>query len=150
MGQSAGILLYKKTPELMVFLAHPGGPFWKTKDLESWSIPKGEYTAAENPLDAAIREFEEEIGTRLQGDFIALSPVKLKSGKMVLAWALEGDVDAQNIVSNTFEIEWPPKSGIKQSFPEIDKAEWFSIETALVKINPAQQDLIRELVLKMA
>lgn len=134
----------------MVFLAHPGGPFWKNKDDGSWSIPKGEYTVEENPLEAAIREFEEETGTKPDGDFIALQPVKLQSGKMVSAWALEGDCDAETIVSNTFEIEWPPQSGIRQHFPEIDKAQWFCIETALEKINPAQQGFVRELVSKMA
>ncbi|MFT3794648.1 NUDIX domain-containing protein [Flavobacterium sp.] len=149
MGQSAGILLYKKTPELMVLLAHPGGPFWKNKDRESWSIPKGEFTDDEDPLDAAIREFEEETGTRPDGHFIALQSVTLQSGKTVMAWALEGDLNAETLVSNTFEIEWPPQSGIRQSFLEIDKAEWFSVETALQKINPAQQSFILELVSKL-
>lgn len=150
MKQSAGILLYKITDgELLVFLAHPGGPLWKSKDNESWSIPKGEFTDDEKPFEAAIREFEEETGIELSGNFIELQPVKLKSGKMVHAWALEGDADADSITSNTFEMQWPPRSGKFQSFPEIDKAAWFSVDDALAKINPAQRALIIELASKL-
>lgn len=145
MKSSAGILLFKKSP-LQVLLVHPGGPFWKNKDLGSWSVPKGEFGADENPLQAAIREFKEETGTAIDGNFIALQPVKLKSGKVVHCWALEGEIDAEAIVSNTFEIEWPPKSGKIQAFAEVDKAAWFSTGEALQKINEAQQSFIRELV----
>jgi predicted NUDIX family NTP pyrophosphohydrolase len=139
--------VYKKVRnENFVLLAHPGGPFFKNKDAGSWTIPKGEFDDSENALNAAIREFEEETGIRLLGEFIELKPVKLKSGKMVYAWALEKDVDVSNITSNEFQIEWPPRSGRMQSFPEIDKAEWFSVEAALEKINPSQASLIEQLV----
>jgi predicted NUDIX family NTP pyrophosphohydrolase len=147
MKQSAGILLYKKASnEIFVLLAHPGGPYWKNKDAGAWSIPKGEFTNEENALDAAIREFEEEIGTKISGDFIELQPVKLKSGKTIYAWALEQDLDTSTVKSNEFEIEWPPKSGKTISIPEIDKAEWFPVAEALEKINAAQGDFIKQLV----
>lgn len=121
--KTVGILLYKKVHnQLLVLLVHPDGPFWKHKDLGHWSIPKGEFGDKERAFDAAIREFEEETGTRLDGHFTELSPVKLKSGKVVYAWALEKDIDSNSIVSNTFEMEWPPKSGTVKNFPEIDKA----------------------------
>ena len=144
--QSAGILVYrivKKKPE--VFLVHPGGPFWKNKDAAAWSIPKGEFDSDESALDAGQREFEEETGIRLKGKFIELQPVKQKSGKTVYAWAHEGDIDATSIRSNSFEIEWPPKSGKKSSFPEIDKAEWFDIKTGKEKINAYQKNLLEQL-----
>ncbi|WEA01329.1 NUDIX domain-containing protein [Mucilaginibacter sp. SJ] len=144
--QSAGILLYRKAaPGLQVFLVHPGGPFFKNKDEGSWSVPKGEYLPDEDPLMAAKREFQEETGHEITGNFIALSPVKQKGGKMVSAWAVEGDINPENIKSNTFEIEWPPRSGKKQTFNEIDRAEWFDMATAKIKINPAQAALIDEL-----
>ncbi|MES2627595.1 MAG: NUDIX domain-containing protein [Bacteroidota bacterium] len=147
MKKSAGILLYRKTASgFLFFLVHPGGPFFKNKDLGSWSIPKGEFEDDEDPLTAAIREFHEETGTLLSGDFIALDPVKLKSGKKIFAWAMEGDVDVKTVVSNDFELEWPPRSGRKVSFPEIDKAEWFDESQALGKLNVAQGDLIRQLM----
>ena len=150
MKQSAGILLYKKVKgETFFLLAHPGGPFWKNKDLGTWSIPKGEFTTEENPLDAAIREFEEEIGVRLSGEFMQLNSVKLKSGKTIFAWALEKDIDTSTIKSNEFEMEWPPKSGKKMMIPEIDKAEWFTIDSALEKIIPAQKDFILQLSEKL-
>ena len=146
MKKSAGILLYKyQNLELQLFLVHPGGPFWKNKDLGSWSIPKGEFTAEENPLDAAIREFEEETGTKLSGSFLELQPVKLASGKLVYCWALAGELNANEIKSNTFEMEWPPKSGKTKSFPEVDKGGWFSVVDALQKVNVAQSALINEL-----
>ncbi len=148
--QSAGILLYRiknKKPE--IFLIHPGGPFWKNKDAGVWSIPKGEFADNEIALDAAIREFEEETGTKLSGNFIELSSVKLKSGKIVYAWALQGDIDASAIMCNTFSMEWPPKSGKFQSFPEADRGEWFSIEESKQKINPSQIPLIDELIKKI-
>jgi predicted NUDIX family NTP pyrophosphohydrolase len=144
--QSAGILLYRfQNKILQVFLVHPGGPFWKNKDEGAWSIPKGEYEDNEDPLIAAKREFKEETGIELHGEFRPLSPVKQKAGKMVQAWAIEGDADAATIRSNHFEIEWPPKSGKMTSFPEVDKAGWFTVVDAVVKINNAQAGFIEEL-----
>ena len=145
--KSAGILLYRITngiPEF--FLIHPGGPFWKNKDEGAWSIPKGEFGDDEEPLEAAIREFKEETGHDINVPFIALSPIKQKGGKQVFAWAAEGDIDATQIVSNEFEIEWPPRSGKKQSFPEVDKAAWFDTSSAKQKINTTQAVLIEELI----
>lgn len=155
MKKSAGILLYKFIDKTIYFLlVHPGGPFWKNKDLESWSIPKGEFTDDEDPLLAAQREFEEETGFVLEvdseDDFIALESVKLKSGKTVLAWALEFDIDVTLVKSNEFEMEWPPKSGSMKSFPEIDRAEWFQAAEALKKINPAQADFIVQIISKIS
>lgn len=148
--KSAGVLLYKKVnDQLFTLLVRPEGPFWKNKDAGHWSIPKGEFSDEENAFDAAIREFEEETGTRLDGDFIELVPVKLKSGKVVYAWALEKDINADAIESNTFEIEWPPKSGTLKSFPEIDKAAWFTVEETLEKINVAMGGFILQLVGKV-
>ncbi|MEO8110643.1 MAG: NUDIX domain-containing protein [Ginsengibacter sp.] len=145
--QSAGILVYrKKGNELEVFLVHPGGPFWKKKDVGAWSIPKGEFSDDENSLDAAKREFFEETGFNISGNFIELQPVKLKSGKIVFAWAVEGDIDADNIESNLFEIEWPPRSGKMQLFPEVDSAEWFTVEEAKKKMNVMQVEFLQELV----
>jgi len=155
MKQSAGLLLFKFVDKtVFFFLVHPGGPFWKNKDLESWSIPKGEFANDENPLDAAKREFYEETGFKLESesesDFIELDSVKLKSGKTIFAWALEFDIDATLIKSNEFEMEWPPKSGKQQSFPEVDRAEWFQTEHALKKINPAQADFIVQIISKIS
>ncbi|PAM91638.1 NUDIX hydrolase [Flavobacterium sp. IR1] len=153
MKQSAGILLYKFIDKTVYFLlVHPGGPFWKNKDLESWSIPKGEFIEGEDPLVAAQREFKEETGFELEADddYIALEYVKLKSGKTIFARALEFDIDVTLVKSNAFEMEWPPKSGTLQSFPEIDKAEWFQTADALKKINPAQADFIIQMVSKIA
>ncbi|MGY4537247.1 putative NUDIX family NTP pyrophosphohydrolase [Mucilaginibacter sp. UYNi724] len=144
--QSAGILLYRLTDGvLQVFLVHPGGPYFRKKDDGAWSVPKGEFTDDEEPLAAAKREFEEEAGKPITGNFIKLQPVKQKSGKVVHAWAVEGDIDHTNITSNTFEIEWPPKSGKRASFPEIDRAGWFTIDEAKVKMIPGQIGLIEEL-----
>lgn len=147
-NQSAGILLYRNTSNQTEFLlVHPGGPFFKNKDDGYWSIPKGEFSPDENPLDAAKREFEEETGTTLNADtFIKLSPIKQKSGKTVLAWAAQGELNADTIVSNTFEMEWPPKSGKMAMFPEIDRAGWFTTDAARIKINAAQAALIDELL----
>ncbi len=131
MKKSAGILLYRVKngiPEVM--LVHPGGPFWKNKDAGAWSIPKGEFSAEEDPLEAALRELQEETGIPVKGECIPLTPVKQKSGKLVLAWAMKGDLDVTMINSNTFELEWPPKSGKKQMVPEVDKAEWFTLPEA--------------------
>jgi len=147
-NQSAGILLYRNiNGQIEFFLVHPGGPFFKNKDEGYWSIPKGEFLPDENPLAAARREFEEETGRPIKvGKFIELSPIKQKSGKIVHAWGAEGELDADTITSNTFEIEWPPHSGKMSSFPEIDRAGWFDIENARLKINAAQAALIDELL----
>ena len=144
--ESAGLLLYRVTETgIEVFLAHPGGPFWKNKDAGSWTIPKGEFTGKEEPLAAACREFCEETGYTPPGPFLPLTPVKQKSGKKVYAWAAEGDLSASEIVSNTFSLEWPPKSGLEKTFPEIDKGDWFDIASARIKINSAQVSFLDEL-----
>lgn len=144
--QSAGVLLYKLTDGLLhVFLVHPGGPFFRKKDDGAWSIPKGEFDDGEEPFAAAQREFEEEVGKPVKGNFIKLQPIKQKSGKVVHAWAVEGDIDHENITSNLFEMEWPPKSGKKASFPEIDRVGWFAIDVARQKIIQGQIALIDEL-----
>jgi predicted NUDIX family NTP pyrophosphohydrolase len=148
--KSAGILAYrlnKKSPE--VLLVHPGGPFWQNKDLGAWSIPKGEFTDEEEPLQAAIREFEEELGKSIQGDFRPLSPVRQKSGKVVYAFAVESDVDVTNFHSNIFLLEWPPKSGRQMEVPEVDRAEWFDVAAAKLKINSYQGAFIDELIRKL-
>ena len=148
--KSAGILLYRiQQNSIEVFLVHPGGPFWSKKDDGAWSIPKGEFNENEEPLAAAKREFQEETGIKISGEFIQLSPVKQKSGKMVYAWAVEGDIDPEKIKSNHFEIEWPPRSGKMKSFPEIDKAAWFQLGDAQKIILEAQSALIRELESKI-
>jgi len=145
--RSAGILLYRRNRGgLEVFLAHPGGPFWTRRDLGAWTIPKGEIDEGEDPLVAARREFEEEIGVALSGDFHALTPIRQKGGKLVLAWAVEGDCDAANIRSNVFAMEWPPRSGKQAEFPEVDRAGWFAIPEAKEKILPAQIPLLEELL----
>lgn len=144
---SAGILAYRTTPVniLQVLLVHPGGPYWKNKDEGAWSIPKGEYTEGEDPLKAAIREFEEETGNILPpGNFIPLTPVKLKSGKIISAWLIYSDFEKCFIKSNFFEMEWPPRSGKVACFEEVDKAEWFTLEQALRKITPGQMPILEE------
>lgn len=144
--KSAGILAYRRAgAELQVLLVHPGGPFWARKDAGAWSIPKGEFPDEEDPLAAAKREMQEELGTVPEGKYIALSPVRQKSGKLIYAWAVEASVDTGKIISNTFTMEWPPKSGKIKEYPEIDKAEWFSLTAAKDKINPAQFAFITEL-----
>ena len=146
MKKSAGILLFRKREAATeVFLVHPGGPFWSKKDIGAWSIPKGEFGEDEDPLAAAKREFEEETGKSIEGDFLPLRPVSQKSGKQVYAWAVEGDINAETVFSNTFKMEWPYKSGKYQTFPEVDKAAWFSVTEAKEKINPAQAAFINEL-----
>jgi len=130
---------------LQIFLMHPGGPFFARKDLGAWSIPKGEIGENENEAEAAKREFEEETGFQFKGDLISLKPIKQKSGKTVVAWATEQDFDVSKIKSNLFEMEWPPKSGKYQQFPEMDRAEWFSVSDAKEKIIPGQNGLIEEL-----
>ena len=144
--QSAGILLFRRiTGGLEVMLVHPGGPFWKNKDLGVWSIPKGEFHDNEDPLLAAKREFKEETGSDIEGNFVALDPVKLKSGKVVFAWAVEGDLDVDALVCNTIRIEWPPRSGKYQLIPECDRGEWFSLDMASKKINPGQANFLDQL-----
>jgi predicted NUDIX family NTP pyrophosphohydrolase len=143
---SAGILLYKLVEnQYYFFLVHPGGPFFKNKDEGWWTVPKGEPLADETPLSTALREFEEETGYCPSGDFIALSPVTQKGGKKVECWAVEGDLDAEKIVCNTFEMEWPPRSGLFKRFPEIDRAAWFDFAEAQVKINERQKGFLIEL-----
>lgn len=143
--QSAGILLYRISKETEVLLIHPGGPFFIKKDLGSWSIPKGEYTPEEEPLDAAKREFKEETGFDVSGNFIPLKPVKQKGGKVIQAWAVEGNLDADAVVSNTFVLNWPPGSGNFKTYPEVDRAEWFGLEAAREKINERQAAFLDEL-----
>ncbi|MBD0284623.1 MAG: NUDIX domain-containing protein [Bacteroidota bacterium] len=151
MRKSAGILMYRQSNNYVeVFLVHPGGPFWKGKEIGAWSVPKGEFVEGEDPLSAAKREFEEETGTAIEGDFMELKTIQQKGGKLVYAWAVEGDIDADNIKSNTFKQEWPYKSGKWQTFPEVDKAAWFSVEEAKKKINPAQAALIDDLIERLA
>jgi predicted NUDIX family NTP pyrophosphohydrolase len=144
--QAAGILVYRIKNKLVeVFLVHPGGPIHQKKDLGSWQIPKGEFENDEQPFAAAKREFKEETGQEIEGAFIELMPVKYKSGKIVYAWAIEGDVDEAKLRSNFFSMEWPPKSGKQQEFPEVDRGEWFSLEQARQKILPALLPLLDEL-----
>ncbi len=146
MKQSAGILLYQiHKKSLQVLLVHPGGPFWAKKDGGAWTIPKGEFEENEEPLTAAKREFEEETGQTINGSFIPLKSLKQKSGKLIHAWAAEGIMDVTHLKSNTFEMPWPPKSGKIQSFPEVDKAQWFNTEEAHKKIIPGQAGFITEL-----
>ena len=131
---------------LQVLLVHPGGPFFKNKDAGSWSIPKGEYEPGEEPLQVALREFEEETGNVIQVNaFIELTPVKLKSGKVISAWAIQNNFEQSFISSNLFSMEWPPKSGRQQQFAEVDKAEWFGMQEAAIKINAGQLPLLVEL-----
>jgi predicted NUDIX family NTP pyrophosphohydrolase len=144
--QSAGLLLYRvrqAVPE--VLLVHPGGPFWAKKDAGAWSIPKGEAAPGEDLLARARQEFAEETGFTAAGEFRPLASIKQSSGKIVHAWAVEGDCDAAAIKSNTFDLEWPPRSGRIQAFPEVDRAQWFGFAAARDKINPAQRGLIDEL-----
>ena len=144
--QSAGLLVYRqKQGALQFFLVHPGGPFWTKKDLGAWTIPKGEVDAGEDGLAAARREFAEEVGTSIDGAFIALTPRLQPSRKTIHAWAIEGDVDETRLKSNEFEIEWPPRSGKRQSFPEIDRGAWFSIEEAERRIQTGQIPFLDEL-----
>jgi predicted NUDIX family NTP pyrophosphohydrolase len=137
---SAGILMYRRTGKaLEVLLVHPGGPFWRNKDDGAWSIPKGEMDEDEDPAEAALREFLEEIGSAPEGPLRSLGEIRQRGGKRVHAFAVEGDIDAGAIASNTFEIEWPPKSGRLQTFPEVDRAGWFDLPAARVKIIESQR-----------
>jgi predicted NUDIX family NTP pyrophosphohydrolase len=145
--RSAGILMYRRGPRgLEVLLVHPGGPFWAKKDLGAWSIPKGEYDGDEEPLAVAVREFEEETGLRPAGTFRPLGEIVQAGRKVVTAFAVEGDFDPTRLTSNTFELEWPPRSGRKATFPEVDRAEWFAPDQAREKILPAQRELIVRLL----
>src|SRR6266850_3351295 len=147
---SAGLLMYRKCDGALEFLlAHPGGPFFKGKEAGAWTIPKGEIEEGEDPLAAARREFEEELGLKPAGTFLELTPVKQKGGKIVRAWAVEGDCNPLQIKSNAFTIEWPPRSGRTSEFPEVDKAAFFGLEEAKQKINPAQIPLLEELRTKL-
>ncbi len=146
MKKSAGILAYRFRREMQFFLVHPGGPFFKNKDAGVWSIPKGLYEEDEDPLAAALREFFEETGYVVKGKFIPLSPVKQKGGKVVIAWAIEQEVDETSIVSNTFEMLWPPRFGEMQRFPEVDRADWFTLDEASHKMIGAQVALLHELI----
>jgi predicted NUDIX family NTP pyrophosphohydrolase len=144
---SAGVVLHRDGDAgLEVLLVHPGGPFWAKKDLGAWSIPKGEYEPGEDPLACALREFEEETGTRLDAvELVELGTIRQKAGKEVTAWAARGDLDAAAVRSNTFTMQWPPRSGRTQEFPEIDRAEWFALDAARAKLVPAQAELIDRL-----
>lgn len=143
---SAGILLYRIiSNQIEVFLVHPGGPYFKDKDAGAWTVPKGEYPPEEEPLAAAQREFAEETGTVITGQFRPLTPVKQKGGKVVSAWAVEGDIDADTVVSNTFKMEYPYKSGRWISVLEVDRAAWFDLTNAREKVNPAQVNFLDEL-----
>jgi predicted NUDIX family NTP pyrophosphohydrolase len=134
-----------------VLLVHPGGPLWAKRDAGSWSIPKGEYGDDEDPRACALREFEEETGTALPpGELIDLGDIRQKSGKVVTAWAAEGDLDADAVHSNTFSMEWPPRSGRTQDFPEIDRAGWFTPDEAREKLVPAQAELLDRLLERLA
>ena len=145
--KSAGLLVYQeKGGQVDVLLVHPGGPLWAKKDEGTWSIPKGEIEGDEEPLMVAMREYQEETGSLISGDFTPLQPLRQPGGKIVFAWAIEGDFDPEKLKSNTFTMEWPPKSGKKQVFPEVDRAEWFSIEVAKKKILKGQQRFILQLV----
>jgi predicted NUDIX family NTP pyrophosphohydrolase len=146
--RSAGILLYRRPDNVLeVLLVHPGGPMWARRDEGAWSIPKGEYEPEEDPLAAARREFEEELGVAApDGPVTDLGEVRQKSGKLVRAWAVEGDLDADRIVSNTCMVQWPPRSGKLIEIPEVDRAEWLAVERARPKINPAQEALLDRLL----
>jgi predicted NUDIX family NTP pyrophosphohydrolase len=143
---SAGLLLFRRRGvSIEVLLVHPGGPFWKDKDAGAWSIPKGEFEDGEPPLDAARREFEEETGFSADGPFVPLEPLRQKSGKVIHAWAAEGDLDGSAVRSNTFTIEWPPRSGRQRTFPEVDRAAWFAPEEAARRIHPGQAPFLESL-----
>jgi predicted NUDIX family NTP pyrophosphohydrolase len=149
--RSAGILMYRRRgAALEVLLVHPGGPFWAKKDEGAWSIPKGEYAQDEDALACAVREFEEELGTRPDGSFADLGELIQPSRKAITAFAVEGDFDPATLRSNLFETEWPPKSGKRQSFPEVDRAAWFGPQEAREKILPGQAPFIDRLLARMA
>lgn len=144
-SKSAGIIAYRKRRTLEVLLVHPGGPFWRNKDLGAWSIPKGEYADDEDAEIAARREFAEELGLEMSAPLTALGQVKQRGGKLVTAFAVELDLDVRSVRSNNFEMEWPPRSGKRQTFPEVDRAEWFALEEARTRINAGQRPLLDRL-----
>ena len=147
---SAGVLLFKYRAKLLeVLLVHPGGPFWRNKDAGAWSIPKGEYTGSEDPLEAARREFQEETGFPASGPFLPLGQIKQPGGKLITAFACEGELSPAEIRSNTFRMEWPPKSGRQQEFPEIDRAAWFTVEEAQQRVLKGQSEFIERLVAQL-
>jgi predicted NUDIX family NTP pyrophosphohydrolase len=149
-GQSAGLLLFRRRPSgVEALLVHPGGPYWAKKDDGAWSIPKGEFSDDEDPLAAARREFREETGVDVAGEFVPLEPVRQAGGKLVVAWALEADFDPAALKSNTFSMEWPPKSGRQQQFPEVDRAAWFDLDTARQKILKSQHRLLDQLAARL-
>jgi predicted NUDIX family NTP pyrophosphohydrolase len=149
--RSAGLLMYRfREGVLEVFLVHPGGPFWAKKDLGAWSIPKGEYPPEEDALAAAQREFAEETGCAIRGDLLPLRSLKQPSGKLIAAWAFQGDCDPEALQSNTFSLEWPPGSGRQQEFPEVDRAAWFTLEEAKARIIPGQVGFLEELQQNLA
>jgi predicted NUDIX family NTP pyrophosphohydrolase len=149
--RSAGLLLYRRAARgVEVLLVHPGGPFWAGKDLGAWSLAKGEIEPGEEPVACALREFEEETGTRLEGAPVPLGEVRQAGGKVVVGFALEGDLDADAIESITFEVEWPPRSGRRRTYPEVDRAAWFMLEEARQKLNPAQAAFLDRLVALVA
>jgi predicted NUDIX family NTP pyrophosphohydrolase len=146
---SAGLLMHRvREGKLEFLLAHPGGPFWKDRDAGAWTIPKGEIQPGEEPLAAAQREFEEEVGFKPHGRFIELTPIRQRSGKLVHAWGFEGDCDPSRVHSNVFKMEWPPHSGRFEECPEVDRAGFFDLEEARKKINPAQMPLLEEMAAK--
>ena len=148
--KSAGILLFREVDgRLEVLLVHPGGPFWRKKDEGAWSIPKGEFQEGEDALTAARREFAEETGVALAGDFIPLRPLRQPSGKTIFVWAMKGDLDSAALKSNTFSMEWPPGSGRQQEIPEVDRAGWFSLEMARRKLLKGQVPFLRQLEEKL-
>lgn len=148
---SAGLLLYRRSASgLEVLLVHPGGPFWARRDLGAWSIPKGETSPGEDLVEAALREFREETGVSAQGALLPLGQVRQRGGKIVHAWALEGDLDPRQLRSNTFEMEWPRGSGRLRSFPEVDRAEWFSLTEARRHILPGQAAFLDALLARLA
>ena len=143
---SAGILLYRSRAGMLeVFLVHPGGPYWTRKDAGAWSIPKGEVDEGADELATARREFEEETGSAIHGEFVALTPLKQPSGKLVHAWAVSGDINASSVKSNMFSMEWPPRSGKQKEFPEVDRGEWFSVAAAKEKITAGQRAFLDQL-----
>lgn len=140
--RSAGLLLYRRRNGLEVFLVHPGGPFWAGKDRGAWSIPKGEYSQNEDPLAAAQREFHEETGFTARGPFVELGTIRQAGGKVVTAWAIEGDCDPAALVSNTCRIMWPPRSGKSMEIPEVDRGAWFAMPEARARILPGQSPFL--------
>jgi predicted NUDIX family NTP pyrophosphohydrolase len=148
--RSAGLLMFRRSgSRLEVFLVHPGGPFWEKKDLGVWSVPKGEYVEGEDPFLAAKREFEEETGIKPEGEYFSIGEIRQPSGKTITAWAFKGDLDPVLIKSNLFSMEWPPNSANIREFPEVDRGDWFSVETARKKITKGQAGFLDVLVEKL-